>query len=72
MLYYFLSNGLVQTHTVLILLSKRFIILKSNYREMRSLAWENVPDNDGINSFSSTITDISGRNLRPEEQKNWK
>ena len=39
---------------------------------MRSLAWENVPDNDGINSFSSTITDISWRNLRPEEQKNWK
>ena len=28
-----------------------------------------MPDNDGINSFSSTITDISGRDLRPEEQK---
>ena len=39
---------------------------------MRSLAWEKVPDNDGINSLSSTIIDISGRNLRLEEQNNWK
>ena len=39
---------------------------------MRSLAWENVPDNDGINSFSITIIDISRRNLRLEEQNNCK
>ena len=39
---------------------------------MRSLAWDNVPDHDRINSFSWTITDISGRNLRLEEQNNWK
>ena len=39
---------------------------------MRSLAWEKVPDNDGINSLSSTIIDISGRNLRLKEQKNLK
>ena len=30
---------------------------------------ENVPDNDEINSFSKTIIDVSGRNLRLEEQK---
>ena len=33
---------------------------------------ENVPDNDEINSFSKTIIVVSGRNLRLEEQKNWK
>ena len=39
---------------------------------MRSLAWEKAPDNDGINSLSSTIIDISGRNLRLKEQKKKK
>ena len=72
MYYYFLCNGLVRTHTILIFLSKWFITLKSNYQEMRSLAWEKVPDDDGINSLSSTIIDISGRNLRLKEQKNLK
>ena len=62
----------VDQHTGLIFLSKWFITLKSNYREMRSVAWDKVRDNDGIKNLSSIIIDISGRNLRLKEQKNVK